>query len=103
MKIDELISVFERLLPIYEKAYKSKYPPQKMDKLGIDLGLCFAALRIMNVDIYQTMDEYYSNCMKSTSLFPYPKDYKGLKTRIDFMKSEIKSLKRLQKRGYTHV
>lgn len=105
MKIEKLISVYERLLPIYREAYKSK------SLSGIvDSGLCFAVLATIGSEAFYEFgtvmqgDGYYKKLINRNGyLFPKPKTYKGLKPRIDFMESEIKSLKRLIKKGYTHV
>jgi hypothetical protein len=112
MKIEKLIDVFEKLLPIYEKAYKRNHKLSKLEDLNLSLGLCWASLTynveyLGNVFCYKK--GYYKNCLpiilngEPTYLFPKPKTAKDLKPRIDFMKSEIKSLKRLQKKGYTDI
>ncbi len=116
MKIKELISVFEKLLPVYKSAYKKNVDHDMLMNLHLNQGLCFAADNIFNADLLGVMDYehgYYKNYIKVVGLcfftyypmflFPKPTKGKDLKTRIDFMEAEIKSLKRLQKRGFTHV
>lgn len=116
MKITKLISVFEKLLPAYKIAYKKNVDHDTLINLHLHQGLCFAADNIFNADLIGVMDYeygYYKNYIKVKGrgffssypmyLFPKPTKGKDLKTRIDFMESEIKSLKRLQKIGFTHV
>ncbi len=108
MKITRLIKVYEKLLPIYKKAYEEDWDIVLLVHNRIDFGLCYASCCIYGVDIHKTMSRwangYYKNYINSSGyLFSLPKTGKDLKTRIDFMESEIKSLKRLIKKGYTHV
>lgn len=105
MKITELISVFERLLPIYEKAYKEKWYRKQLVSNHLTIGLCNFELNTFDTgSLYRVVPRYYKNILDEDGyLFPYPDTYKDLKPRIDFMKSEIKDLKRLIKKGYTHV
>jgi len=104
MKITELISVFERLLPIYEKAYKENLNFMDLQYLCLNYGLCASAKKHCNIEIYDVIYDYYHKTYSfGTYLFRLPKKSKDLKPRIDFMKSEIKDLKRLIKLGYTHI
>ena len=106
MKITRLIEIFEQLLLIYKKGYKEKYCFQMMVNNNIDIGMCCASYYgLGDASLYSVFCKgYYKNLLKSNGyLFPEPKNYKDLKPRIDFMKSEIKSLKNLLKQGYTHV
>lgn len=107
VEIKKLIGVFEKLLPLYIEQHQRKILVHPFH-----VGLCLAAIGSLSVDdfdlIGSTMDRYeggyYINIINSKGLlFPAPKRYSDLKVRIDFMKSEIKSLKRLMKKGYTHV
>lgn len=104
MEITELISVYERLLPIYKKAYEKnlRYWDLYFNHLG--RGICHASLNILGIKTFPTIKRYYKKYLdKKGFLFPPPKTGKDLKSRIDFMESEIKDLKRLIKKGYTHV
>lgn len=104
MKIEELISVFERLLPIYKEAYENNYGYVKMSEKHLWYGLCLASKQSLDVDITNVMYGYYKNLLSwGCYLFKPPSTGKNVKPRIDFMESEIKSLKRLLKKGYTHV
>jgi len=108
MKITRLIKVYEKLLPIYKKAYEEDLDMVPLIRNGIGSGLCFASIYHCGVGVHQLMSKwtngYYKNYINSSGyLFRPPKTGKDLKTRIDFMESEIKSLKRLIKKGYTHV
>ena len=113
MKITKLIQTFEKLLPIYKDAYKKNLSWDELWTLLIQDGLCFSAMMICDTEINGVMDTeygYYKNYIKfkcgwssAMYLFPKPKTGKGLKTRIDFMESEIKDLKKLIKKGFTHI
>jgi len=109
MKIKDLIKVFEQLLPIYKKAYKENVTNSILNCRGLEFGLCNASDRHLGIDIYEVISRYYKNYItvdfynEPTFLFERPKTGKGLKPRIDFMESEIKDLKRLLKKGFTHV
>lgn len=97
MKIKQLIEIFERLLPIYEKGLIQ-------EDYSLRHGLCCAYFENFNDHIlYDTVftdTGYYKNYLNSSeSLFPNGE----IQPRIDFMKSEIKNLKKLLKEGYTHV
>lgn len=114
MKITELIKVFEKLLPIYREAYNNNASFLHLYHKNIAFGLCFASDWVLDINIgivFRQKDGYYKNFLTVESycgsgnnlLFHYPKKCKDLKSRIDFMESEIKDLKRLIKKGYTHV
>jgi len=113
MKIKDLIKVFEQLLPIYKKACKCNWDYDKLYSKELHFGLCNSSYELLNVQIISVMSEkngYYKNFLGGTNwmgefvyLFPKPKTGKDLKSRIDFMEAEIKDLKRLLKKGYTHV
>jgi len=100
MKIKDLIKVFEQLLPIYKKGLLDGCIP-----FGLSCGICFASDRYTNFSLYPVFIKgYYKKLVNVDGLlFPYPLTAKDLKSRIDFMESEIKDLKRLLKKGYTHV
>jgi len=108
MEIKDLIKVFKQLLPIYKDAYLKKLLP-----MNLSGGLCFASYYYADYILDDVMNKYtgyYSNLIVSKNesgmivfLFPKPESSKDLKSRIDFMESEIKDLKRLLKQGYTHV
>jgi len=106
MKITKLIGVFEKLLPIYKEGYKKNYGYRDMKDNDIWYGLCSASLENLGIDISEVMcfNGYYKYFMSYGSyLFKPPSCGRDLKPRIDFMESEIKDLKRLLKKGYTHV
>lgn len=48
MKIEKLIDVFEKLLTIYEKAYKRNHKLSKLEDLNLSSGLCWASLTYNN-------------------------------------------------------
>lgn len=108
MNVRRLISVFEQLLPIYKEAFDNNFDEHELSDRLLNCGLCLASAKYTGISLYSssifTSKGYYKHYMKDGySLFKYPSKGKDLKNRIDFMESEIKSLKRLQKRGFTHV
>jgi len=103
MKIKKLIKEFEKLLPKYEMAFKNNYSYVRLTYDNLHRGICFA----INIpDIYGLFGTggYYEK-LKSNNLylFPTPDEGRDLKTRIDFLKSEIINLNKLLKNGYTDV
>lgn len=111
MEITKLINVFEKLLPIYQEAYDKDYSLDELQSKNLNDGLCYASVMLAGTSISTMAYDYYRNYLNFTYevwgakyLFPLPKTGKDLKPRIDFMKSEIKSLKRLiKKRIYTRL
>lgn len=99
MEITKLISVFERLLPLYKEALELK----SLWDTDFWAGICMASEdQINEYGIRSLFGErgYYRNLTGSDGyLFPCG----DLQSRIHFMESEIKDLKRLIKKGYTHV
>lgn len=109
MKIERLINIFEQLLPIYEKGYKEVYDKIQLIENDLDHGLCAAVMFGLNIEDSNEFtllfsEGYYKYLVEEDGyLFNTPNIGIDLKPRIDFMKSEIKNLKRLLKKGYTHV
>mgnify|MGYP001434296421 CR=1 FL=1 len=96
MKIKKLIKVFETLLPIYENI------PYTL----IHNGLCYnAKVYCGTTDLYDIFCRrgYYGNFVKCCCLPFYFDRTKGTPYRIEFMKNEIKELKKLLKEGYTDI
>lgn len=101
MKITELISIFKKLLPLYKEAYNDNWSWTQLYEHNLNCGICLAS-RYALLEIF--IDGYYRNLVnRDNKLFRYPNKGKDLKSRIDFMEYEIKSLKKLQKKGYTHI
>jgi hypothetical protein len=105
MKIQQLIKIFEQLLPIYKKAYEEDWDKRKLDIEEIDCGICWSAdVLLKNTDVYDVFETYYKNIIIDGGyLYNLPSSGKDLKSRIDFMESEIIDLNKLLKKGYTHV
>lgn len=105
MEIKKLIKVYEELLPIYKKAFERDVCFPILYDLHLHYGICKASKKILNINIYKIINKYYTHYMEPLTgyLFPIPNSGKDLKTRIDFMKTEIKDLNKLLKKGYTHV
>lgn len=108
MEIKKLIEVYEKLLPIYKN---QKTRPDVMSLLG--LGICWAVYCTRGYREYDQFSAlfnykgYYHNLNEDGPYLFKPayrcKGLTGIKKRINFMESEIKDLKMLQKKGYTHV
>lgn len=104
MKISKLIKAFEQCLEAYE-TYTSKsqflcIQSHKHNKTKINISSVFK------------QDGYYRNFCKLGYLIPenksiinffYSPVYEIIEFKIQFLKKEITSLKKLQKKGYTHV
>lgn len=107
MEIKELIKAFQIILKDYEKAYKEDYSFALLESKHLQWGICWALTEKFNEDYYDVLDRYYKYIFtyKGGYLCPMPisgRDINILK-RINFLKEEIKDLKRLLKEGYTEV
>lgn len=98
MKIQELIDVFEKLIPIYEKGSKEATIHNFLGN-----GICYAANNFLGKDIYEDMNHHYQHFYKDDYIFPYPEKPKDLLIRSEWMKGEIPYLKGLVKKGYTDL
>lgn len=114
MEITELIKVFEKLIPVYEKAVEDNLNADECKLLNIHHGICNAALIICNNSrVYSIFDEdegHYKNFLVkklngyiAPTLFNTTGVKKCLQPRIDFMKEQIVELNNLLKQGYTDV
>lgn len=107
MEIQKLIEIFKLLLPIYEKGYNENYKFVNLINHHLYKGICNASYEQLDYSLFWPFSSsgYYRNYIKKYNgyIFPKPKTGKDLKSRINFMKSEIKSLNKLLKEGYTHV
>lgn len=110
MEIEKLIEIYQGVLPVYKKGYNGKYKMERIINAGLDGGICHVVADVFDtgtaLDCCQLFSEkgYYKNYVGTgRMLFPTPNKWKDLKKRIDFMESEIEDLKKLQKKGYTHV
>lgn len=112
MKIEKVIKRFERLIPIYEEGIKAEEIPYNLRG-----GLCSVDYRLM--PIFNKKTGYYKNYITESNgyqivfLFPIVVDNyiqsikiqkeKCLVPRLNFLKSEIKHLNSLLKKGYTDI
>lgn len=106
MKIKKLIWVFEQLIPVYQKAVDEKWNFDRLCKEDLDIGICWASYKRLKEGIYIHIERYYEKYTKGGYLFKEPlrNNYKKpIRQRLDFMKSEIPQLKKLIKKGYTHI
>jgi hypothetical protein len=110
--IKKLIEVFEKAIPVYQKAVDEKWNYDKLRFEDIEVGLCFYFNKKLNVDIAYVMNNYYINYIdRSVYLFNLAYRFKTTQEninncilpRLQFMKSEVKDLKKLLKKGYTHI
>ena len=96
MKIEELIEIYQKLLPIYKNDKEKNY-----------YGLCYNAKHFCDTLLYFLFSKegYYQNYITRESYLegPKPSSKEGNLFRIDFMKKEIIELKKLLKEGYTDV
>lgn len=106
MEIKKLIEAFELAIPTYQKAVDEKWSEKEIYFNEMDLGICWH-LSCKGICVYDVFKDYYMRLLKDGDLFSYYSEtksiYKSIKPRLDFMKSEVKDLKRLLKQGYTHV
>jgi hypothetical protein len=114
MKIENLIRIFEKCIPIYQKAVDEKWNYDKIEKHNLKNGLCYFILNTQYILINYlfNVDSYYKNFLNSEnyickSCFHYYLDNKfsrkPLIYRLEFLKQQVKELKKLQKQGYTDV
>lgn len=110
MEIEKLIEAFQLAIPTYQKAVDEKWDWYKISKNDMERGLCLYMQKYnkYNKSIKYVFAEYYINYLNKYSyLFPiYIRKYsisESIKPRLDFMKREVKDLKKLMKKGYTHV
>lgn len=105
MKITKLIKAYEKLIPIYKQAYNQNLNSRELYHIGLNCGICSAySHHFYELGMYSVFETYYKNIVDNDRfLYPMPQTGKDLKSRIDFMESEIKDLNKLLKRGYTHV
>jgi len=117
MKISKLISIFEKCISTYQKCVDEKWEINKLWEYELTDGICTYCDNAFNIDTSKLFKTYYKNFLDSRGLlFPTMIDfshisYKSHKEKIDetllprlnFMKEQVKELKKLQKQGYTHV
>lgn len=119
MKIKSLIKIFETALEKYEKAYQQdKLSLGQLSDIGLGLGICLASGEFYK--LCKVFFTYYKNFLTNGCyLYKTPYDisvkkrlmydtktkqyHPCLKQRIDFLKTEVKDLKSLLKKGYTDV
>jgi len=102
MKIEKLIEVYEKLVPIYESKGSFKH------------YICVLARRYAHKNLRDLFSPrgYYRNYIKVVFSFglksfvldvPSPFTKEGAKARLKFMENEIVELKNLLSEGYTDV
>lgn len=108
--IEKLIEVFEKAIPLYQKAVDENWKITKLNEMHMNFGICNYVIRKYKTDIYYVFDSYYKNYTSNVGfLFNAPYFYRKniiencIKPRLEFMKSEVIELKKLMKKGYTHV
>lgn len=111
MKIDKLITVFENLIPIYQKAVDTNADYYDLINLKLHYGICHLADEELKISIYTIFSNYYENYTKENIyLFPvvfYNPSINHLTeciiSRLNFLKEQVIELNKLKQQGYTHV
>lgn len=112
MEIKKLIEAFELAIPTYQKCVDEKWNINKLVNEHLHWGLCYYFEIKLNISIRNLFGDYYQHYITYYGyLFEDPQPQystieninKCIKPRLEFMKSEVKDLKRLLKQGYTHV
>jgi len=106
--IETLIEVFEKAIPVYQKAVDENWSCKKLDEFDIDDGICAFSKLQLDIGIYDVINRYYKNYLKRGYLFPISLYVskpitESIKPRLDFMKSEVIELRKLMGKGYTHI
>ena len=113
MEINKLITVFENLIPIYQKAVDSNATKEELKNLQLHFGFCHLADVKLGICLYDVFEEYYQNYKKgklylfSTVAWTKLDEPELLKKciipRLNFLKEQVIELNKLKKQGYTHV
>lgn len=100
MKIEKLIEIFQLCLPHYKEAVNKKFKRDQLRLRFLDRGLCKFSYQQLDESLTNVMFSYYDNYIKSSGYMFKPGN---VVLRLEFLKKEITSLKKLQKQGYTDV
>jgi hypothetical protein len=114
MKIEKLIRIFEQCIPVYQKAVDEKWDYDQLYRNNMESGLClfigkgpFSRKYSIISNVFRT---HYKNLLQNDYLFIPAEKVKirkkinmSIKPRLEFLKQQVKQLKKLQKQGYTHV
>lgn len=112
MEIEKVIEIFEKCIPHYQMAIDEKWSYHILERNNMAYGICIlAVLRFeapMSIcDVFKKHYKSYIN--KCGYLFMTSWDggsnylNKSILPRLNFLKTEVKRLKKLQKQGYTHI
>jgi len=102
MEIELVIDTFKNVLNDYKLAYKGNL-------YITSIFICSHVFYKYGVEIESLFSKtgYYKNYIDHTALkmpfYVYKSNKLTLKWKISFLKKEIKSLSKLQKKGYTHI
>lgn len=113
MEIEKVIEIFEKCIPYYQKAVDEKWSYNKLKEKSMQFGLCNFVAYKLNTNIVNAFKEHYKFYIIDDYLVKSPWRFQlyGKKNlikftilpRLNFLKTEVKRLKRLQKQGYTHI
>lgn len=114
MEISRVISIFEQCIPVYQKAVDNKYNYHMLRDIKMNNGICGFVAKRLGVHICEDFIYHYKNHIAFNYLFPTPFDlwlidYESviieicILPRLNFLKTEVKRLKKLQQKGYTHI
>lgn len=122
MEISKVISIFEKCIPVYQQAVDEKWSVIRLIKNKMDGGLCkFVLVKHRTNVLYGLFPEHYCNYISWNIgsmapghgyIYPILKRRNTRKQnviklcilpRLNFLKTEVIRLKKLQQKGYTHI
>lgn len=115
MKIKKLRKTFERALPYYQQAVDENWDYYQLFDNNMHNGLCYFSRYKLNVPIFYIFPTHYKHFLKRNKAWLFPTTWsvssskssshikKSIAPRLEFLKEEIKRLKKLEKQGYTHI
>lgn len=107
--IETLIKVFQEAIPVYQKAVNENWSYSSLSFNYLEKGICYFSGSNFNIRIVEPFKRYYANYINESyylfniALCSTNEIEESIKPRLEFMKSEIIELKKLLKRGYTHI
>lgn len=111
--IEKLIEAFKKAIPVYKKAVDENWSYDNIFGNHLQSGICYYFYKKYNLEYSVLVDKcfrvYYKNYLKYGNGFLFIRFIdtynieQSIKPRLDFMKKEVIELKKLMKKGYTHV
>ena len=117
MEIEKVIEIFEKCIPYYQKAVDEEWYYHQLIAKNMQFGICCFTRETLNISVSSlfvtsTEGHYHNFKNKDYYLFGTANEYmfnadnitnNCIIPRLNFLKTEVKRLKRLQKQGYTHI